>query len=272
MWRNLFVTIQAIDMKIIFTSIAAIFLLFSGFVYAQNDHIISEKILFSAKPGPITIETSKTAIIVVDMQNDFGSKGGMFQRAGVDISSIQKTVTPISKVLAIARKSGIQIIYLKVAIQPDLSDLGDDGSPYRNDLLHMGVGDTITAPNGSKSRIQIRDTWNTDIVDELKPQKNDIIIYKSRFSGFYKTELDSILIKKNIKYLIVTGCTTSVCVESTIRDAVFRNYSPVVLQDCTAEPIGEKLIRNNKEASLFIIQTVLGWVSNSEDFINAFEK
>ena len=259
--KNLFVTIQAIDMKIIFAPITTIILLFSGFVYAQNDHIISKKILFSAKPGPITIETSKAAIIVVDMQNDFGSKGGMFQRAGVDISSIQKTVTPISKVLAVARKSGIQIIYLKVAIQPDLSDLGDDGSPYRSDLLHVGAGDTITAPNGSKSRIQIRDTWNTDIVDELKPQINDIVIYKSRFSGFYKTELDSILKKMNIKYLIVTGCTTSVCVESTVRDATFRNYSPVVLQDCTAEPIGEKLTRTNKEASLLIIQTVLGWVS-----------
>jgi hypothetical protein len=60
--------------------------------------------------------------------------------------------------------------------------------------------------------------------------------------------------------------------ESTVRDATFRNYSPVVLQYCTAEPIGEKFTRTNKEASLLIIQSVLGWVSDSEDFIKAFEE
>ncbi len=193
----------------------------------------------------------------------------MFERAGVDISSIQKAVVPISNVLSFARKSGIQVIYLKVAIKADMSDLGEYGSPYTNDLVRVGLGDTVRAPDGSVSRIQIRDTWNTDILDQLKPKANDIVLYKSRFSGFYKTELDSVLKKLNIRYLIVTGCTTSVCVESTVRDAIFRDYSPIVLEDCTAEPIGEKLPRTNQEASILLMQSIFGWVSSSNEFIKA---
>ena len=65
------------------------------------------------------------------------------------------------------------------------------------------------------------------------------------------------------KYLLVTGCTTSVCVESTVRDAMFRDYSCIVLEDCTAEPIGAGFPRTNHEASLLVIETLLGWVSNA---------
>ena len=103
----------------------------------------------------------------------------------------------------------------------------------------------------------------------LKPQIGDIEIYKTRFSGFFQTDLDATLKKLGKKYLIFTGCTTSVCVESTVRDAMFRDYSSIVLEDCTAEPIGYKLPRSNHEASLFVIQRVLGWVSNSDEFIKA---
>jgi len=79
-----------------------------------------------------------------------------------------------------------------------------------------------------------------------------------RFSGFYETELDNKLKGLGIRYLIVTGCTTSVCVESTIRDAMFRDYSPVLLADCTAEPVGYGLPRSNHEATLLLIQLMLG--------------
>ena len=95
----------------------------------------------------------------------------------------------------------------------------------------MDVGDTMIAPDGSRSRILIWDGWGTDIVSELKPNNNDILIYKTRFSGFYQTDLDSTLKALGKKYLIFVGCTTSVCVESTVRDAGFRDYFPVVLED-----------------------------------------
>ena len=226
-------------------------------------------IRIEAKPEPINIERSKTAVLVVDMQNDFGSKGGMFDRAGLDISMIQATVQPTSKVLAAARNSGISIVYLKMGFNADLSDLGTANSPNRTRHLRFGVGQTISAPDGSEGRMLIRDKWNTDIVLELKPASEDIVLYKTRFSGFYETELEDVLRGRGIKYLIIAGCTTSVCVESTVRDAMFRDYSCVLLEDCMGEPIGYGLPRSNHEASLLIIQTLFGWVSNSEEFVKA---
>jgi ureidoacrylate peracid hydrolase len=135
----------------------------------------------------------------------------------------------------------------------------------------MGVGESIRAPDGTESRILIRDTWNTDMVPELEPQAEDVVIYKQRFRGFYQTALDATLKQLGIKYLIVTGCTTSVCVESTARDAMFRGYACVVLADCRGEPIGYGLPRSNHQASILVIQTLLGWVSGSDQFIRALE-
>lgn len=232
----------------------------------------SRRIVLPAQPEPMNIDTAKTALIVVDMQNDFGSKGGMFDRAGIDISGIRKAVLPTARVLASARKAGIKVIYLKMAFRPDLSDAGPPDSPARiNHLEHLNVGKIIKAPNGAESRILIRDTWNTDILEELAPKSGDVVIYKNRFSGFYQTDLDAILKRMGIRHLVVTGCTTSVCVDSTIRDAVFRDYRCVLLADCTAEPIGEGLPRSNYEASLLVVRTLLGWTSSSDEFIRALE-
>ena len=136
----------------------------------------------------------------------------------------------------------------------------------------MGVGTTVSAPDGTESRILIRDTWNTDILSEVAPAAGDIVIYKHRFSGFFETELDDVLKGSGIKQLIVTGCTTSICVEATIRDAMFRDYSCVLLSDCTGEPIGNDLSRSNHEASLLTIEVLLGWISSSANFIGALER
>jgi ureidoacrylate peracid hydrolase len=226
-------------------------------------------LIVDAKPELINIEASKTALLVIDMQNDFGSPGGMFDRAGLDISMIQATVQPTSKVLAAARSTGIPIVYLKMGFRPDLSDLGTVDSPNRTRHLHFGVGQKVFAPDGTEGRILIRDTWNTDIVSELKPTTEDRIVYKHRFSGFFETELDAVLKRLGIKYLVITGCTTSVCVESTVRDAMFRDYSCVLLEDCMGEPIGNGLPRSNHEASLLTMQILFGWVSSSDEFVKA---
>lgn len=240
--------------------------------YSQKKTPNMKKVLMEAKPGPITVNLAKTALIVIDMENDFGSKGGMFDRAGVNISMIQKVVPANASVINAARQAGIKIIYLRMGYQKDLSDVGIEGSKNRiNHVIWMHVGDEITAPNGSKSRILIRDSWGTEIIPELKPQPEDIVLYKTRFSGFYQTDLDSKLKDLSITDLIFIGCTTSVCVESTVRDAMFRDYSPIVLEDCTAEPIGFDLPRSNHEASLLNIQSVFGWVSNSQEFIKAIK-
>lgn len=101
---------------------------------------------------------------------------------------------------------------------------------------------------------------------ELTPEPGDIVLYKHRFSGCYETELDAVLKRLGAKHLIVTGCTTSICVEATIRDAMFRGYSCILLEDCTGEPIGHGLPRSNHDASLLTIQVLFGWTSDSEAF------
>jgi ureidoacrylate peracid hydrolase len=225
----------------------------------------------TAKPEPVAIDPTNTAVIVVDMENDFAAKGGMFDRAGVDISGAQKVIAPTAKVLSAARAAGMKIIYLKMGYRPDLSDLGAPDSVNRTRHLKFGVGQTIRAPDGRESRILIRDTWDTEIVNDLKPQANDITIYKTRFSGFYQTDLDATLKKLGIKYLIMAGVTTSICVDSTVRDAMFRDYLCVLLKDCMSEPIGSNLSRTNHEASLLTAEVLLGWVSDSSQFLKALQ-
>jgi nicotinamidase-related amidase len=173
--------------------------------------IKSRTVTINARPEPIAIDISKTAVIVVDMQNDFGSKGGMFDRAGIDISIIQKAIGPTAKALSAARNAGVRIIYLKMGFHADLSDLGAPDSVSRiRHVQRMHVGKIVRAPDGTEGRILVRDTWNTDIIPELKPQREDVVMYKTRFSGFYQTDLDIILKKLGTKHLIITGCTTSV--------------------------------------------------------------
>ncbi len=223
----------------------------------------------SAKPHPVSLDTASCAVIVIDMQNDFGTEGGMFHRAGIDISMIQRAVEPTRKTLAAARQIGIPVIYLKMAFKPDMSDAGPVDSPNYARHQILGAGSVVLAPDGRESRVLVRDTWNTDIVSELRPEPTDVILYKHRFSGFFETELDAVLKRLGAKHLIVTGCTTSICVDSTIRDAMFRDYSCVLLEDCTGEPIGNDINRSNHEASLLSIQVLLGWTSSSEEFVRA---
>ena len=220
--------------------------------------------------GPVVVGTARAAVLVVDMQNDFCAAGGMLHRAGIDISAVRDAIAPTANVLDAARRAGMLVIYLKMGYLRDLSDLGPPGSPNRERHLNLfSVGSEVAAPDGRLSRVLIRDTWNTAVLDELKPQPGDVELYKSRYSGFFGTELDSLLRSRGISWLIVTGVSTSVCVESTIRDAMFRDYSCILLSDCSAEPLGSDLHRTNHEASLLVIQALLGWVSDSREILRA---
>jgi ureidoacrylate peracid hydrolase len=229
----------------------------------------SSAVSFEGKPALVTIDPSKTVVLVIDMQNDFGAKGGMFDRAGIDIKEIQGVVAPISRVLAATRKRNMKIVYLKMGFKPDLSDMGSEDSPNYIRHRHLGAGTQVKAPNGRETRILVRDTWGTDILDELKPEPSDTLMYKHRFSGFYQTKLEDMLRSFGARHLIVTGCTTSICVESTVRDAMFRDFTPVVLSDCSAEPIGHDLKRSNHEASLLNMQALFGYVADSGAYLKA---
>jgi ureidoacrylate peracid hydrolase len=244
----------------------------TGALIGDTKHASSpgRTITVDAQPGPYKLDTAQTAVLVVDMQNDFGATGGMFDRAGIDISGIRKAIAPTADVISAARKAGVPIVYLKMAFHADLSDLGAADAVNRvRHLQILHVGKEVPAPDGRVSRILIRDTWNSDILPELKPHSADLVVYKSRFSGFYRTDLDERLRAMRVKHLVVTGCTTSICVESTVRDAMFRDYQCVLLSDCMSEPIGGNLSRSNHDASLLTVQTAFGWVSDSARFLRA---
>ena len=222
-----------------------------------------------ARPVPMALNPDECAVLVVDMQNEFGSPGGMFDRAGIDIAPIRATVGPTAAVLARARAAGIPVIYLAMQHRADLADLGPPWSVHHMRHRFLSVGDTVTLPDGRSNRILIEGHWGTRIIDELAPRPGDIVLPKHRFSGFFQTPLESILHGLGVRQLVVTGCTTSICVESTIRDAMFRDFQCCLLADCAAEPIGNGNSRSNHDASLLTIETLLGWVSDSSAFLAA---
>lgn len=223
----------------------------------------------AARPAPFPLDPARAAIIVVDMQNDFGSVGGMFDRAGIDISGIGATVAPTARVLAAARQAGMAVVYLQMQHRGDLSDMGRPGTAHHDRHQRLGVGQPVTTPDGQPSLTLIVDTWGTRIVAGLAPNSGDIVVPKHRFSGFFETPLHSILQTRGVQQLVFTGCTTSICVESTLRDAMFRDYACVLLEDCCAEPIGQDNARSNHDASLLTVEVLLGWVSNSDHFLAA---
>lgn len=220
-----------------------------------------------ARPTSFQLEPKATAVIVVDMQNDFASPGGMFDRAGIDISGIQAIVPNVRAVLETARGAGILVVYLKMGFRPDLGDAGFPSSPNWIKHMPLDVGAEVTSPVGEPSRILIRDCWNTEIVTELAPTDDDIVLYKTRYSGFFRTGLDDVLRSRDVQRLIVLGATTSVCVESTVRDAMFRDYHCLVVSDATAEPIAAEAARSNHEASLLTLELLFSHVATTADVV-----
>lgn len=216
-----------------------------------------------ARPTHIEFDVDRAAVIVVDMQNDFGADGGMFDRAGINIAPIKAIVPNIAAVLADARSAGVPVIYVKMGHRPDLSDAGDPPAPHFKIHQRLSLGASFPAPDGSDGRILVRDTWNTDIVGALAPLPGDVVSWKHRYSAFFETDLDHVLKSMGLKTLIVTGATTSICVDSFVRDAMFRDYSCIVLEDCTAEPIAVDAPRSNHDASLLSFELLFGWVAQS---------
>jgi ureidoacrylate peracid hydrolase len=94
------------------------------------------QIIVDAMPEALAIAPAQSGVIVVDMQNDFGSEGGMFDIAGIDISGIQKAIAPTARVLAAARRVGISVVYLKMGFRPDLSDAGAPDVPNWTSIGH----------------------------------------------------------------------------------------------------------------------------------------
>ena len=233
---------------------------------------MSSVLTVPAAPAELSLDPARTAVIVVDMQNDFGSPGGMFEAAGIDISAIRATIPPTRAVLEAARAAGMTVVYLRMAMRPDLSDSGGTESPHWIKHRPLRAGEASVAPDGREGRVLVDGTWNTEIVPELPPGPDDLIVRKHRYSGFFGTDLHDLLQARGIGTLVFTGCTTSVCVESTLRDAMFRDYRCLLLEDCCAEPVGSGTARSNHEATLDVVRLLFGWTAPSSALLGALAR
>lgn len=213
-----------------------------------------------ARPEPIDIDLRRAAVVAVDMQNAFASKGGMLDLAGVDISGAPRVVRAIRTILEAARPVGVPVIYLQMGYKPDLSNSGGPDSPnwHKQLALHL-----MNQKPELKGKILTEGTWDFAIVDELKPAPGDIVVVKTRYSGFAGTTLDSLLRTRGIRYLFFAGIATNVCVESTLRDAYFLDYWPILLVD-GAMAAGPP---SAQEATLFNVESFFGWTMKSEDLL-----
>ena len=212
-----------------------------------------------AKPNPLEVDFKKSAIVVVDVQNAFASKGGMLDIARVDITDAPRVIRTIRSVLETARQNAVVAVYLRMAYKPDLSDSGGPNSPNFHKELAMTL---MCSRPELKGKVLTEGTWDAEIVDELAPQPGDLVITKTRYSGFAGTPLDSQLRMRGIQYLFFAGIATNVCVESTLRDAYFHDYWPILLRDA-AMPAGPPAAH---DATVFNVESFFGWTMSTQEF------
>jgi len=220
---------------------------------------MAAKVTLPARPEPLEIDPASTAVIVIDMQNAYASPGGYLDLAGFDISGAKTVIQNIKGVLETARSAGVQVVYFQNGWDPDYVEAGGPGSPnwHKSNALK-----TMRARPELHGQLLARGTWDYELVDELKPQPGDICLHKTRYSGFFNSQLDSVLRSRGIRNLIFVGIATNVCVESTLRDGFFLEYFGVVLEDATHQA-GPEFVQ---QAALYNIEKFFGWVSSVADF------
>jgi nicotinamidase-related amidase len=214
----------------------------------------------AAEPTPIDLDWSATALLIIDMQRDFMEPGGFGETLGNDVAQLARAVKPIAAVLAAARANEMLVVHTREGHLPDLSDAPpakiERGEPSRR------IGDP-----GPMGRILIRGEAGHDIIPELYPLPSEPVIDKPGKGAFFATDLHAILQNRGITQLIVTGVTTEVCVNTTVREANDRGYDCLVPEDCVGsyfpefQTMGLKMIK--AQGGIF------GWVSDSERILAA---
>jgi ureidoacrylate peracid hydrolase len=218
--------------------------------------------LLQAEIQPLEIDLRRTAVLVVDMQNAFVSKGGMFDLLGFDVSASQNIIETIEGINNTARAKGIKVI--NIAHRYSASPLEiDEASPYWQKADQRSYREH---PEW-RDKMLIRGTWGAEFIENLKPQESDLIVEKPRFSAFAGTNLDTILRAHDIKYVAFTGVTTNICVQSTLRDAFHLDYFCILISDATATPNPQHV----QETVENDVKSCFGWVTNSENLIKAMK-
>jgi ureidoacrylate peracid hydrolase len=224
----------------------------------------NNRLTVQAEPEPLEIDLSMTAVIVVDMQNAFVSRGGYWELAGWDISAARKIIRPCREIVGAARQKGIKVIYLQMGFRPDLADIGSSDSPNRRKSKGLAL---LHQRPEIRDKLYICGSWGADIIEELAPEPGEIVIQKPKYDGFIGTNLDIVLRTCGLKYLVFVGTATNICVESTLRHAFFLEYFPILVADAVSQLGPSK----TQEATFFNVQSFLGWVTTSEKLLNAIK-
>lgn len=221
------------------------------------------KILLATRPDSLEIDLARTAVVVVDMQNAFASRGGLLDLAGVDISGAGAVVERIGRLLGAARSAGVAVVYLQTGYKPDLSNGGGASSPNPRKETALCL---MRARPELRGQLLVEGTWDFQIVEPLAPDPSDLVVLKTRYSGFAGTQLDSMLRVREIRYLLFVGIATNVCVESTLRDAYFQEYWPVLVTDAALQAGPPEA----HAATIFNVESFFGWTIGSDRLTEAF--
>ena len=213
-----------------------------------------------AEPYPFTFDPAGTALMIIDMQRDFVEPGGFGETLGNDVSLLEAVVPPLQKVLATAREVGMTVIHTREGHVPDLSDC----PPAK---LHRGDPSLRIGAPGPKGRILVRGEYGHDIIDDLTPLPDELVIDKPGKGSFHGTNLGAELTARGITSLVVTGVTTEVCVHTTVREANDRGYECLVLSDCVGSYFPE--FHRVGLAMIAAQGGIFGWVAPSEAFLAA---
>ena len=205
------------------------------------------------------VDPRHAALVTIDMQHDFCSPGGAVPRSGLDPAPLRPIVAPIGRLQAAARTHGVPLVHVKNAYNAP-------GNPY---LSQAWLDQARRRWNGRyvETPMCVPGSWGAEIIAEAAPHHGELVVTKHRFSAFAGTDLDMSLRSRGIHTLVVCGCVTYVCVESTVRDAFFANYHVVVCEDAVAGWHPEW-----HRHSLEIMHQWFGDVVPSAEVLEAWEK
>jgi nicotinamidase-related amidase len=219
-------------------------------------------IAVDADPYVFELVPEHCALLIIDMQRDFLEPGGFGEMLGNDVSQLRRTIEPNRTLLAAWRARKLPVIHTREGHRPDLSDL-----PPAKKV--RGHGATTIGDAGPMGRILVRGEAGHDIVPELYPQVGEPVIDKPGKGAFFATDLHAILQNRGVTQLVVTGVTTEVCVNTTVREANDRGYDCLVPEDCVGSYFPEFQVMGLK--MIAAQGGIFGWVSHSEKILTALE-
>jgi ureidoacrylate peracid hydrolase len=215
-----------------------------------------------AMPQPVDIDLNASALIVVDMQNDFIHPDGWFADKGIDLTPIRSVVPAIERLAAGLRHADIPVIWLNWGVRADRANLPS----LTVEKGRAGQSPTYSDPSPSgRGHILVRGEWGAAIADGLTVARSDLIVHKHRISGFWDNELDSILRQRAITTLLFAGVNIDRCVFSTLQDANFLGYDCMLVEDA-CQTVSPDFVR---DAVLYLVRLLHGVVATSDAILTA---